>query len=228
MPEVKANVRSPKIVKYGKAHLIRVDFDVYVYSGTKNTDKGTSVLSFSQYPQGSDEFVTVDWGEIANEFIKPNITAPLNDNVDYVKWLQIDYTLVAPDTNKNFWNRFSGIYGTTYKQNSVECAKKFWVDNFNSGNKGGTTFQFAAGETIKVGDRVFFNNVPFEQINGFSAFMGGYFYTYDLVIDPLTNYLAEQTIGYLVKIDLVDSGEVHVTDIRALSQVDATLCSATI
>lgn len=227
MPEVKANVRSPKIVKYGKAHLIRVDFDVYVYSGTKNTDKGTSVLSFSQYPQGSDEFVTVDWGEIANEFIKPNITAPLNDNVDYVKWLQIDYTLVAPDTSKTFWHSFSGVSSTIYRQTSVECAKKFHVDNFG-GSRSGVVFQFGNGETLKIGSRVYFQFKPFEEYSGFTQFIGGYYYTYSLVNDPVLNSLGETNVGYLVKIDLVDSGEVQITDIQSLSQVDATLCSATI
>lgn len=227
MPEVKVNVRSPKLAKYGKAHLIRVDFDVYVYSGTKNTDKGTSVLSFSQYPQGSDEYVTVDWAEIANEFIKPNVTTPLNDNVDYVKWLQIDYTLIAPDTNKTFWNRFSGVSGNTYSQTSVECAKKFWVDNFG-GNKRGVVLQFGAGEIIKIGDRVYFNDNPFEELSNFTEFIGGYYYTYSLVVDPITDSESSTTEGYLLKIDLVGNGEVHVTDIRAISQVDATLCSATI
>lgn len=227
MPETKINVRSPKLVKYAKEYLLRVDFDVYVYSGLRGTDKGSPVLSFSQYPQGEDEFVTVDWAEIANEFIKPNVTTPLNSNVDYVKWLQVDYTLIAPDTNKTFWRGFSGVSGHINSQTSVECAKKFWVDNFGP-NKSGVVFQFGNGELIKVGSRIYFQSQPFEDYFGFTGFIGGYYYTYGLVNDPNENNLGSATIGYLVKIDLVSNGQVQVTDIRSLSQVDATLCSATI
>lgn len=227
MPEVKINVRSPKLAKYAKANLLRVDFDVYVYSGTKNTDKGTPVLTFSQYPQGSDEYVTVDWAEIADEFIKPNITTPLNDNVDYVKWLQIDYTLIAPDTNRTFWHSFSGVSNRLYNQTSVQCAKKVWVDNIAL-SKFGVVFQFGNKELLKIGSRVYFQNSPFENYNGFTAFIGGYYYTYDLVNDPITNNLASSTEGYFVKIDLVDSGEVQVTDIKGIAQVDATDCSGVI
>jgi hypothetical protein len=222
MPITKVNSRSPKIVKYSGNYMIRVDFVVYVYSGIKNTDKGSSVLSFSQYPQGDDDFVVVDWSEIANEYIKPNVTAPLNDNVDYVKWLQIDYTIVAPDTNKTFWAGGAG-YPKTYVQSSVECAKKVFIDAY-SANSTGVVYQTALGERIKVGDRIFFNNAPLEELVNYTNFIGGYYYMYILENNPTYNTTQSLTEGFLVKIDEVAGGQIQVTDIKSMSQVDETLC----
>ena len=37
----KVNVRSPFFVKFSQSNMVQVVVDIYVYSGTQNTDKGT-------------------------------------------------------------------------------------------------------------------------------------------------------------------------------------------
>lgn len=93
MPETKINTRSPFFVKYTQANIQKVILDVYVYSGTKNTDKGTRVIRLVGKPIGTNDYVTFELSEIIKEYIKPTPATPLNSNVDYVKWVQLESTI---------------------------------------------------------------------------------------------------------------------------------------
>lgn len=93
MPETKINTRSPFFVKYTQADIAKVVLDVYVYSGTKNTDKGTKVIQLIGKPIGDNDYVTFELSEIIKEYIEPKPTTPLNTNIDYVKWVQLESTI---------------------------------------------------------------------------------------------------------------------------------------
>ncbi len=86
----KINVRSPFFKKYSGTNVEFVDLDVYVYSGTKTTDKGTVKYRIRKYPESGNDYVIVDLAEIIRDYLKPNATTPLNNNIDYVKWVQIE------------------------------------------------------------------------------------------------------------------------------------------
>lgn len=93
MPETKINTRSPFFVKYTQADIQKVVLDVYVYSGTKDTSKGTKVITLTGNPIGNNDYVTFELSEIISEHIKPTVKTPLNSNVDYVKWVQLESTI---------------------------------------------------------------------------------------------------------------------------------------
>ena len=89
----KINVRSPFFRKYSGTNVEFVDLAIYVYSGTKTTDKGTVKYKIRKYPESGNDYVIVDLAEIIRDYLKPNVTTPLNDNIDYVKWVQIEDTV---------------------------------------------------------------------------------------------------------------------------------------
>lgn len=89
----KINVRSPFFKKYSGTNVEFVDLAIYVYSGTKTTDKGTVKYKIRKYPESGNDYVIVDLAEIIRDYLKPNVTTPLNSNIDYVKWVQIEDTI---------------------------------------------------------------------------------------------------------------------------------------
>lgn len=90
MPETKINVRSPFVKKYQHANLISVKIAVYIYSGTKTSDKGTAKYKLRKFPVGNNDYVLVDYSEIIRDYITPTSTTPLNSNKDYIKWVEIE------------------------------------------------------------------------------------------------------------------------------------------
>lgn len=90
MPETKINVRSPFIKKYQDPDLLSVGIEIYVYSGTKTSDKGTLKYQLRKYPVNGNDYVVIDYAEIIRDYIKPTSATPLNDNKDYIKWVQIE------------------------------------------------------------------------------------------------------------------------------------------
>ena len=93
MPEVKTNTRSPFYVKYQQANLVSVALEIFIYSGTKTTDKGTAVLSISKKPIGSNDYVIFELSQIIKEHLEPTISLPLDNNKNYIKWVQIESTI---------------------------------------------------------------------------------------------------------------------------------------
>ena len=93
MPEVKINTRSPFYIKYQQSSLVSVALDIYIYSGTKTTDKGTAVLSISKKPIGANDYVIFELSQIIKEYLEPTISLPLDSNKNYIKWVQIESTI---------------------------------------------------------------------------------------------------------------------------------------
>jgi len=94
MPETKINVRSPFFKRYTQANMSKVTLDIYVYSGTKNTDKGTKVLQIVRKPlKTTDNYVIVELSGIIRDYLKQNVDTPYNDNINNVKWVQIESTI---------------------------------------------------------------------------------------------------------------------------------------
>ena len=110
----KINVRSPFYKKYSATNLRYVDLTVYVYSGTKTTDKGTAKYKLRKYPTGTNNYVIFQLSEIIRDYIKPESTTPLNDNINYVKWVQVE-----DETVPNFVPDSSDITGFAVAQNGT-------------------------------------------------------------------------------------------------------------
>jgi len=86
----KINVRSPFVKKYQHTNLVSVAIELYVYSGTKTTDKGSSKYVLKKFPVNNNDYVLIDYSELIRDYIIPTSTTPLNDNKDYIKWVQIE------------------------------------------------------------------------------------------------------------------------------------------
>tara|TARA_S200002703_G_C3794024_1_gene245142 strand:+ start:587 stop:874 length:288 start_codon:yes stop_codon:yes gene_type:complete len=95
MPETKINTRSPFFVKFSQSGMTKLTLDVYVYSGTKNTDKGTKITRIVQKPLPGDDFVILELSSIIRDKMNINADAPLNNNKDYIKWVQLESTITT-------------------------------------------------------------------------------------------------------------------------------------
>lgn len=91
----KINVRSPFYKKYSATNLRYVNLTIYVYSGTKTTDKGTAKYKLKKYPTESNNYVIFQLSDIIRDYLTPESTTPLNSNVNYVKWVQIEDETVS-------------------------------------------------------------------------------------------------------------------------------------
>jgi len=95
MPETKINTRSPFFVKFSQSGMTKVEVEVYVYSGTKNTDKGTAVLTIKEQPLPGNDYVILELSDIIRSYLEKNIDTPLNSNKNYIKWVQLESTITT-------------------------------------------------------------------------------------------------------------------------------------
>lgn len=95
MPETKINVRSPFPLKYQASNLVYVELEVYVYSGTKTVDKGDRKYYFKKYPIDGNDYVVFELAEIIRDYLVPDNNLLSNDVSDYVKWVQIEDSIVT-------------------------------------------------------------------------------------------------------------------------------------
>ena len=93
MPEVKANVRSPFYLKYTQSSMVKTSIDIYVYSGTKNTDKGTKITTIEKEPLLGDDYVIFEISDIVREHLDKTIATPFSSNKSYIKWIQVESTI---------------------------------------------------------------------------------------------------------------------------------------
>lgn len=93
MPEVKANVRSPFYLKYTQSSMVKTSIDIYVYSGTKNTDKGTKITTIEKEPLPGDDYVIFEISDIVREHLNKTIATPFSSNKSYIKWIQVESTI---------------------------------------------------------------------------------------------------------------------------------------
>ena len=93
MAEIKINTRSPIFKTYQQYEMQKVILDVYVYSGTKDTDKGSVRIQVEKKPKANEDFVTFEVSEIIREYLEPTLELPLDDNKGYVKWVQLEATI---------------------------------------------------------------------------------------------------------------------------------------
>ena len=91
----KINVRSPFYKRYSASGLTAVELEIFIYSGTKTTDKGTRITRIVQKPLPGDEFVILELSSIIRDKLEVNATTPLNSNKDYIKWVQLESTITT-------------------------------------------------------------------------------------------------------------------------------------
>lgn len=85
----KINVRSPFHYKVSGVDVDLVELTMYVYSGTKDTDKGDPKHVIRKPVVTGNDYVVFELAELIRDYLEPNYKTPLADNVDYVKWVQL-------------------------------------------------------------------------------------------------------------------------------------------
>lgn len=95
MAEVKINVGSPFHKKYQEDGMTKVNLDIYVYSGRKSLDRGSLKYSMIKEPIGSDDYVVFDLTDLVKDFIEPTLELPLDDNKDYIKWVELQANIIS-------------------------------------------------------------------------------------------------------------------------------------
>lgn len=95
MAEVKVNVGSPFHKKYQESGMTKVLLDVYIYSGTKSTDRGTPKYTMEKEPIGSDDYVIFDLTDLVKDYLQPTLDLPLDSNKDYIKWVELHATIIS-------------------------------------------------------------------------------------------------------------------------------------
>lgn len=95
MAEVKINVGSAFHKKYQQSGMTRVDLNVYIYSGAKTEGKGDITYTLSKEPIGSDDYVIFDLTDIVKDYVTPTLNLPLDDNKDYIKWVELQANIVG-------------------------------------------------------------------------------------------------------------------------------------
>jgi hypothetical protein len=93
MAEIKINTRSPIYKKYQQYQLQKVVLDIYVYSGTKTTDRGTRKIRVEKIPTGTNDYVIFEVSEIIREYLEPTLDLPLDSNKGYIKWVELEATI---------------------------------------------------------------------------------------------------------------------------------------
>jgi len=98
----KINVRSPFHYKVTGVDVDLVELTMYVYSGTKDTDKGDPKHVIRKPVVTGNDYVVFELAELIRDYLEPNYKTPLADNVDYVKWVQLgtrEYSLKPKANN---------------------------------------------------------------------------------------------------------------------------------
>lgn len=101
MAEVKINVGSPFHKKYQEDGMTKVNLDIYVYSGRKGLDRGSLKYSMIKEPIGSDDYVVFDLTDLVKDFIEPTLELPLDDNKDYIKWVELQAKIISDKPTAN-------------------------------------------------------------------------------------------------------------------------------
>ncbi len=110
----KINVRSPFYKRYSASGLTAVELEIFIYSGTKTTDKGTSKYKLKKYALDGNDHIIVEFSDLIRSYIEPTSATPLNSNKDYIKWVQIEETLF-----KNFDPTLGGFTGFAVAQDGT-------------------------------------------------------------------------------------------------------------
>ena len=175
MPETKINVRSPFVKKYQHANLISVKIELYIYSGTKTSDKGTVKYKLRKFPVNGNDYVIIDYSEIIRDYVTPTSTTPLNSNKDYIKWVQIEEVIekqYVPDCTdvSGFAVAQDGTitYPTSSSSDTVISKVEFRADaDFNAG----TGTSIASYDANTSGSSISRQATAFIKIpSGFSGF----------------------------------------------------------
>lgn len=101
MPEVKLNSKNPFYLKFSDPELTAVQISVYVYSGTKDADKGQPKFQLYKDKVYGTNDVIFEISDLVKDYLTPSINTPLNDNVDYVKWVQIESQILSDKPTAN-------------------------------------------------------------------------------------------------------------------------------
>ena len=101
MAEVKVNVGSPFHKKYQESGMTKVLLDVFIYSGTRSTDRGTVKYTMEKEPIGSDDYVIFDLTDLVKDYLQPTLDLPLDSNKDYIKWVELHATIISDKPTAN-------------------------------------------------------------------------------------------------------------------------------
>ena len=95
MPEVKLNSKNPFHLKFTDPEIDAVQISIYIYSGVKDTDKGQPKFQLYKNKIPGTNDVIFEIGDLVKDYLNPTIQTPLNSNIDYVKWVQIESKIIS-------------------------------------------------------------------------------------------------------------------------------------
>lgn len=110
---IKANIRSPFYLKYSDSTLTRAEVNIYVYSGTLETDKGDPIYTLSNDVISGTDYALFEVSEFVRDFFNHTFTG--DNYYSNTLWLTTEATLynqtnVITTVNENFL-AFDGYTG---------------------------------------------------------------------------------------------------------------------
>lgn len=89
MPETKINVGSPFVESVSESGIDSAEVKIWIYTGDKDQELGDATYTlYRDAPTGADE-VRFYLDQLIKDYLQPSVATPLNDNVDYVRWVKI-------------------------------------------------------------------------------------------------------------------------------------------
>lgn len=95
MPETKINIQSPFYKRYSATDLAAVVLKVYIYSGQKDTDKGSPKYILTKEALGGKDYVIFELSDIVKDYLEPTKSEPFTGNTSFVKWVQLEASLIV-------------------------------------------------------------------------------------------------------------------------------------
>lgn len=89
MPETKINVRSPFIKSVSETGIDSAEIKVWIYTGDKDQELGDATYTLYRDAATGVNEVRFYLDQLIKGYLEPSTATPLNDNVDYVRWVKI-------------------------------------------------------------------------------------------------------------------------------------------
>ena len=97
----KINTRSPYYISLTDTNLMQVDFDIWIYTGTKITDRTTGSL-FRLSASAINEIVTVEIAELVSDYILSTFDGDYDCTNVWVDYRSLNYIQGEPETYTTF------------------------------------------------------------------------------------------------------------------------------
>ena len=156
----KINVRSPFYVNLTANRLTEVDMELWIYTGTKTTDRNSNNGTFFKLNSTAvSDNCTFEISEIAKDFIQQNFTGDYYNNNVWVDYRTRNY-IGGVAQSYTSWSSYRGFYGYGYFQDGANPSLNLgWLQS-------NLTILKSPTEPLKIPiDTELVNNVSFYEDN---------------------------------------------------------------